>query len=166
MNAEISSMLTGTVVLSLVGVAALLLTLVRGGIASAAVRRVRLASTIALVMQLLHFTEEYSYRLYQQLPELLGLSPWPAAFFVAINCAWLLAWILGIVYIDRFPKAAVFTLWFLGIASVANGILHPLISIVIAQYFPGLWTSLLAGFAGANLSYRLFAATKQDEKTR
>lgn len=55
--------------------------------------------------------------------------------------------------------AALFPLWFLGIAGVANGVAHPALSIRTGGYFPGLVTAPLVGIAGALLIRRLLAVT-------
>jgi hypothetical protein len=50
-----------------------------------------------------------------------------------------------------------FPVWFLAIASAANGVVHPILSLIVAGYFPGLWTSPLAGLLGAALLRTLLA---------
>jgi hypothetical protein len=57
---------------------------------------------------------------------------------------------------------ALFPIWFLGIASTLNGIVHPLLSAVKQGYFPALWTSPFVGVAGALLVRRLVLFTERD----
>ena len=64
------------------------------------------------------------------------------------------AWGLG-----RRRQVALFPLWFLGIASVANGLIHPLLALNAGGYFPGLVTSPLVGAVGALLLARLSRVT-------
>jgi len=56
-------------------------------------------------------------------------------------------------------RAALFPLWFLAIASLANGVAHPLLSVQAGRYFPGLFTSPLVGVAGLALLRQMALAT-------
>jgi hypothetical protein len=53
----------------------------------------------------------------------------------------------------------VFSVWFFAIAAIANGIAHPLLSLRVGGYFPGLLTSPILGLVGILLWSRLMAAT-------
>ncbi len=93
-------------------------------------------------------------------PELLGLKPWPLEFFVSFNVTWLLVWLLCLMGLRRHLRAALFPLWLLGIACVVNLVAHPLMALADGRYFPGLWTSPLAGLVGMPLLGRLAAYTR------
>ncbi len=159
MSEETLSILTGTAGLSLACIAAFALTLARSGIATENARDVRLVSAITLIIQLAHTIEEYHYQFYERFPQLLGLQVWPREFFVIFNLTWLIIWASAIIFIESSPKASAFPLWFLGIASVANGVTHPILSIAVAEYFPGLWTSVILGVTGYFLVTRLVHST-------
>jgi hypothetical protein len=165
MSEELRSILLGTAGLSVAAAAALLLTLARGGIDASEPRRraaVRLAA-VAVLLQALHFSEELATGFHHRFPEVLGLAPWSLGFFVPFNLFWLAVWALSIRALAARRRAALFPLWFLAIASVANGVGHPLLSLRAGGYFPGLATSPLVGVAGVLLFRRLLAITAGGE---
>jgi hypothetical protein len=165
MTGETQSILLGTLGLSTAGVAALALAVSRPGVAVEHFHSVRWMSGLTLGAQSLHFAEEYVYQFNLQLPALLGLTRWPETFFVAFNFFWLAVWAIAIVSISKLPRAVTFPLWFLAIASAANGIAHPLIAIVVGGYFPGLWSSPLVGILGFVLLRKLSLSTSSKGKT-
>jgi hypothetical protein len=156
---EAASALIGTLGLTLAAIVALALASSRPGIAAEHRVGVRRIAVAAVVLQASHFCEEALQQFYLRFPELLGLAPWSREFFVAFNLAWLAIWVLAIACLAKFPRAAAFPLWFLAIASTANGIVHPLLSLAVAGYFPGLWSSPLLGIAGVVLLRALASAT-------
>lgn len=161
MTEELRSILLGTAGLSVAGVIALGLTLARGGVDASAPRlrtTVRLAA-VALLFQAAHFAEEAATGFHHRFPELLGLARWSLRFFVSFNLAWLAIWALSIWGLSVRRRAALFPLWFLGIACVANGLAHPVLSVRAGGYFPGLVTSPLVGVVGTLLLRRLIAIT-------
>lgn len=128
-------------------------------------RKIRHSPAGALLFQLGHFIEESLYEFYVRFPELLGLAPWPREFFVAFNLAWLAIWLLAILGISKYNRIGAFPLWFLAIASAANGIVHPLLSLDVSGYFPGLWSSPFIGILGAKLFGSLISATGTRRKS-
>jgi len=52
---------------------------------------------VSAAFQCLHFVEEFIIHLYQRLPQLLGVQPWSAKFFVAFNLSWISIWILSAI---------------------------------------------------------------------
>jgi hypothetical protein len=156
----VQSILLGTLGLSAAGVAALTLSLAREGIAVEHFRGTRRISVLTLCAQSLHFGEEYFQQFYLRFPELLGLMAWPEPLFLTFNCAWLAVWAIPIAAIAKLPRAVTFPIWFLAIASVANGIAHPYMAIVVGGYFPGLWSSPLVGILGFVLLRKLVIATR------
>ena len=142
------SVLFGTLGLTLAAVVALALAFSRGRVSVAFVPRIRLVSLVAILFQLTHFIEETLQQFYVRFPELLGLAPWPLKFFLVFNLSWLGAWLLAVVGLNGFGRVSAFALWFLAIASMANGIAHPVVAFAVGGYFPGLWSSPFVGILG------------------
>ncbi|HLG56189.1 MAG TPA: HXXEE domain-containing protein [Vicinamibacterales bacterium] len=118
------------------------------------------ATFIALIaLQALHFTEEYAAGFHERFPAFLGLAPWPATFFVPFNVIWLGIWVGAALGLRAGYQLALFPAWFLAIASVANGIAHPVLALATRGYFPGLWTSPLLAAGGMLLWRRLMTIT-------
>ena len=92
---------------------------------------------------------------------MLGLSPWSPRFFVSFNLFWIALWALSLWALSARKRAALFPLWFLGIASVANGVFHPALAFRAGGYFPGLLTSTFVGVAGGWLLRCLFLLTSR-----
>jgi hypothetical protein len=161
MSEELRSILLGTAGLWVVVVVALILTLARGGVGGsvAQVRAAIRTAIAAVLVQAAHFAEELATGFHRRFPELLGLEPWPAGFFVSFNLFWLAIWGVSIWGLAARRWIALFPLWFLGIASVANVLAHPLLSLLVGGYFPGLVSSPLAGLAGVVLLRHLVRLT-------
>jgi hypothetical protein len=165
LNDELRSILLGMAGLWAAAVVALYLTLARPAIDVSGMRlraAVRLA-IIAVLAQAAHFAEELATGFHQRFPELLGLTPWPVGFFVSFNLFWLVIWGLSIRGLTERCWCALFPLWFLAIASVANGLAHPLLSLRDDGYFPGLVSSPFVGIAGILLLRCLFQLTDRRE---
>ncbi len=161
MPEALRSILLGTAGLSLAAAAAAFLTLTRGGV-NAAEPQLRVAlrlAVVAVLAQAAHFAEEAGTGFDQRFPEILGLTGWSSAFFLLFNLFWLAAWALSIWGLSARWRPALFPLWFLAIAGVANGLAHPLLSIRTGGYFPGLFTSPLVGVAGVLLFRSLLVVT-------
>ena len=79
---------------------------------------------------------------------------------MSINLVALAIWLISVFALAQGASVALFPLWFLGVASVANAFLHPALSIATGGYFPGLFTSPIVGGAGALLLSRLFRITE------
>jgi hypothetical protein len=154
-----ASIFLGTLGLTLSALVALILTFTRGEVAAERVPRIRRIASVAILLQLGHFLEETEYQFYVRFPELLGLAPWPREFFMAFNFTWLAIWLLAAVSLAAFKRVSAFSLWFLALASAANGIIHPLVSLSVAGYFPGLWSSPFVGVLGVVLLVSLISAT-------
>jgi len=160
MTSAALSVLLGTLGLTLAALVALTLAYSRPGVADEHVAKVRRIATIGVVVQAGHFGEEYLQQFYLRFPAQLGLAPWPEGFFVFFNLMWLVVWVFAIASLARFPRFGVFPLWFLAIASVANGVFHPLLSLASRGYFPGFWSSPLVGILGVVLVRDLATATR------
>jgi hypothetical protein len=160
MDAILRSEILGTLGLTLACAIALLLTLFRRPADSDALRlRVRSIFVATLLFQTFHFAEEFATHFYSRFPLTLGLIPWPAGFFLALNMSWLVIWTAAIFGLQVGSRLALFAAWFLALTAMTNGIAHPLLSLQVRGYFPGLITSPLLGVAGAFLFVRLMAAT-------
>lgn len=109
---------------------------------------VRRAGAAAVALQALHFGEEWLGGFPDRFPDLLGLAPWPSAFFVSVNLVWLTAWVLVLMRPLLWPGFTLFALWFLALAGLINGVAHPILALAADGYFPGLWTAPLVGAAG------------------
>lgn len=157
MDEPLRSILAGSVGLDIAAVAALVLT-VRRTPRLARPDFVRLG-WITLAMQSVHFVEELFTGFETRFPVLLGLGPWPETFFVSFNLVWLVIWAAALATVGRF-RVALFPVWFLAIAAIANGIAHPLGSVAVRGYFPGLATAPFLGVAGVLLFTRLMAFTR------
>ncbi len=116
-------------------------------------------AAIAILAQAGHFAEELTTALHERLSAAFGLPPMSLGLFVSFNVTWLVIWALSAWGLARRHHVALFPLWFLGIASVANGLLHPLLALNAGGYFPGLATSPLMAVVGALLLARLARVT-------
>ena len=157
----VQSVLLGTAGLSVALVAAVALTLARPGLSEDQALRDRAAQLflVGVAIQCLHFVEEFLWAFHVRLPELLGLTPWTAEFFVAFNVVWIAIWIASGVALRNGMRIALVPIWFFAIAAVANGIAHPVFSAVTGGYFPGLATSPFLGVLGVVLWIRLLTVT-------
>jgi hypothetical protein len=159
----LQSVLVGTIGLSIAAIAAAVLTLSREIRLHAVeeLNRVRYIAVIALVLQCAHFSEEWITGFHRRFPEMLGLAPWSGTFFGAFNMTCIAIWFLCVAFLRNRPRILWFPLWFLAIASVVNGIVHPILSLAAGSYFPGLWTSPLVGIAGVVLLRALTRITSR-----
>lgn len=155
------SLLTGTLALTAVAIVALWLTARRLPVplTPARLRRLRAVFLIAIGCQLAHFAEEIWTGFSSRFPEFLGLERWPTSAFATLNLLWFAVWLLSAFSLQRHFRLAVFPAWFLGLASVANGVAHPLIALSVLGYFPGLWTAPLVFLAGILLLRELVLST-------
>jgi Protein of unknown function with HXXEE motif len=166
MPTEFSSIIIGTSGLTIAVAASSLLAISRPRVSAFALPRVRRLAIAGLLLQTCHFAEEYWSHFYVRFPEFLGLTPWSSTFFVAFNLVWIAIWSLSIAFIGRYPRLGIFPIWFLAIASAVNGVVHPILSLAVSGYFPGLWTSPLVGILGGILLRTLASSTKNAGATR
>jgi hypothetical protein len=117
-------------------------------------------------MQAAHFGEELTTGFHTQFPQRFGLAPWPTSFFVVFNLAWLVIWCVAVALLRSGGRAAAFPIWFLAIAGLANGVVHPALAFSVGGYFPGLWTSPAIGIAGLLLLRWLVQTTAFDPNHR
>jgi hypothetical protein len=161
---ELRSILTGTLGIVVAAALAIGLGVARRHVTAGA-DELRAASRVALAatgVQALHFAEELATGFARRFPELLGLAPWSARFFVTFNLFWLAVWLLCSRALPARRTLALVPLWFLGLAALANGVVHPLLALRAGGYFPGLISSPFVAVAGAILLGRLLRITRPD----
>ncbi len=165
---DLRSVLQGLIPLGMMILVALYLTVTRPVRERDSAARKRLAhiAVAAITLQLFHFLEEASQSFEQRYPDLLGLSPWSSDIFVSFNLFWIVTWVISVVALRWNLLAALFPIWFLGIACVVNAVAHPLMALAAGGYFPGLWTSPFSGLVGALLLYQLSLYTGSRQNTR
>lgn len=161
MGGEFFSILLGTAGLSVAAVIAAWLTFSRSlpVVGSIRLRVAVVLAVIALLSQSAHFAEELLTGFPQRFPALLGLAPWSIRFFVSFNVFWIIVWGFSCWGVTAGRRLALCPLWFLAIASLANGVAHPLLSALAGGYFPGLFTSPLVGVMGFALVRELLLVT-------
>lgn len=109
-----------------------------------------------LAVQGMHAFEEAATGFPQRYPALLGLEPWPIAFFVFFNLGWLAIWLLALISAHRGHRLAWWPILFFALGMTLNGVGHPLLALVVGGYFPGLVTGPIAGLFGIWLLHALF----------
>lgn len=156
------SMLPSAFVLGLAAFAALLLVQSRQPVPDGLAQRLAAARALALATgcQGIHFVEEAATGFHEQIPVLLGLPAMPFSAFVVFNLAWLGAWIASVPGLRSARAAAFFAAWFLAIAGMFNGVVHPLLAVAAGGYIPGLVSSPFIAGASVLLWLRLRAATR------
>jgi hypothetical protein len=161
MDDGLRSMVVGPAPLYLLAALALVLTWRRRVSAQSPDDRDRLTDLVllGLAAQCLHFTEEFVTGFHVRAPGVFGLVPWSSEFFVTFNLVWLAVWLVSLVGIRRRIQLAFFPVWFFALALTGNGVAHPLLSVATGGYFPGLYTSPVAGGIGLALLSRLWKAT-------
>lgn len=162
MSDELRSILLGTSGLSVLVLVSMIVAAARpprDG-ASSGIHRVRRLAAIAIAAQSMHVLEEGLTGFHVRFPELLGLAPWSASFFIGFNFFWILVWVVCAAFLPL-TRASLFPLWFLAIASTLNGVAHPILSFQTGGYFPGLWTSPLVGLAGLLLLRSMDSLTRR-----
>jgi Protein of unknown function with HXXEE motif len=162
MEENVRGILLGTAGLSVAAVMALLLTILRTPIEQKEADRERLARLLllGLAVQCLHFMEEFVTCFPNRFPVLLGLPAWSENFFVVFNLIWLSIWILSALGLPKGSRLLLFPVWFFGLASIVNGVVHPVLAILVQGYFPGLISSPVLGVLGGLVGIRLLALTR------
>jgi hypothetical protein len=110
---------------------------------------------IAVGFQSLHFLEEYLSGFQAEFPQFFGYS-WSDHQFVIFNLLWLCVLIfngVGVYYGIRLSYLLVY--FFVIVGGIANGVAHPLLSLMKGGYFPGLYTSPIVLVIGVVLLLKL-----------
>lgn len=163
MNNQFSSILPSMAILGSFAVFALYLTFTRGWSHESRMHihgAVQIAM-VAIFFQTVHFAEELLTGFHERFPALFGRAPMPLSFFVSFNVAWLVIWSLCAWGLASRKPVVLFPLWFLGIGCIANGVAHPMLSVLARGYFPGLVTSPVVGIFGVLLLRRLLFVTSR-----
>jgi hypothetical protein len=116
-----------------------------------------------VVAQACHSVEEYAYRLYDVFPParlLVSLfSDDPRRGFIIFNVAFVaLGFCCYLWPVRRGWPSAVPIMWVAAAIEATNGIVHPLFSIAVGGYTPGLVTSLVLLPLALLLARRLLRA--------
>lgn len=166
MNSTLRSELLGTAALWIAAAVALGLTLARRPVDAGRANRRQATSLVVvlLALQSLHAAEEYATGFSEQFPAVLGLAPWPAAFFLVFNVSLLVVWAAAVPGLAAGYRPAYMPVWFLALAGMANGVAHPLLALGAGGYFPGLLTSPLVGIGGVLLWRRLMTITEVETR--
>ena len=118
-------------------------------------RRVLPALATAVVVQLVHLTEEYYTGFQRALPALFGYA-WEDWRFLTFNGAWLLAFGASAVAIAHRRSLGYLGAFFLAVGGgVGNGLAHLALVVRAGGYFPGAYTAPLSFAAGVLLLARL-----------
>ena len=156
------SLLPSIFVLGLAALAALFLALQRQSPPKNAAERLSASRALALavLVQSIHFTEELLTGFHERVPALFGQPAMSLSFFVVFNLAWLVIWLASIPGLQSARTGAYFAAWFLAIAGMFNGVLHPLMALADGGYFPGVASSPFIAAASVWLWLRLRNATR------
>lgn len=159
--AQFSSYLPTIVVLGSLAVTSLILTAARPRLRPEvrASGRFTLLVTLTILAQCLHFLEELLSGFPIRFPEIFGAPPMSSVFFIAFNVVWLFTWAAALIAVRHGSVAALWPLWFLGLATVLNLVAHPLLALRSSGYFPGVFTALPVGVLGLLLLGELRRAT-------
>lgn len=109
----------------------------------------------AVSIQCIHFLEEYLTGFQTAFPQFFGYA-WSDQQFVALNLSWLAVFVIAGVGIHyRIRLAYLIVYFFVIVGGIANGLAHPLLSLMKGGYFPGLFTSPFALLVGLILLKKL-----------
>lgn len=115
---------------------------------------------LAIVVQCMHFSEEYLTGFQRQFPMMMMGYEWSDARFVAFNMAWLAIFVLAALGVYRRSSLAYLVVIFLAlIGGIGNGASHLLLSARQGRYFPGLITAPFCLLAGIAVLIKLFGKT-------
>jgi hypothetical protein len=117
---------------------------------------------IALAWQLVHFLEEYFTGFNYRWPtEIFHARPYGDKQFVAINVGSYAVFIVGgVALLKRIPELYLPAVFFSVMGVMFNAIQHPIYSLMVKGYFPGLWTSFVDLALGPILLKRLLLSAK------
>ena len=140
----------------------------------AILRRKRLAGErivplyfVSLAWQLVHFLEEYFTGFNYRWPtEIFRTRPYEDKQFVAINVGSYAVFIIGgIALLKRVPEFYLPAVFFSVMGVMFNGVQHPVYSLMVKGYFPGLWTSFLDLVLGPVLLKQLLLTSAPSDTT-
>jgi hypothetical protein len=124
-------------------------------------RQVLPAYFFAIVMQLLHLSEEYRSGFYRAFPPVFGAPAWSGSAFLLFNAIWLSVFGLGAYGLIRRSQWATVIAFFLALGGgVLNGLGHAVLAVQAGAYFPGLYTAPLVFVAGSVLAFKLLRSSR------
>jgi hypothetical protein len=113
---------------------------------------------LGLVVQCLHFAEEFATGFQRDFPHLLGYE-WSDARFVTFNMVWLALFLLAALGVHRRVSLAYLAVTFFALGGgIGNGAGHLLLCLRRGGYFPGAVTAPLCLLLGILLIHRLFTS--------
>lgn len=112
-----------------------------------------------ILIQALHFFEEWRSGFFIEFPEIFGLPPMSETVFVWFNLTWLVIWAVALFASRAGFVIALCPLWFLGLGMALNLVAHPALALSVGGYFPGLLTAPLVGVLGILVIGELVKAT-------
>jgi hypothetical protein len=111
--------------------------------------------TVALLVQVAHFLEEYLTGFHRSFPTLFGYV-WEDSRFVAFNLAWIAILAVSAFAILRGYRLGHLGGFFLAVgAGIGNGFGHLALAIRAGGYFPGSYTAVLSLGVGSVLLAQL-----------
>jgi len=121
----------------------------------------------SITIQILHFSEEYTGRLFELAPPLFNLSPLPAQKFLVFNLIWIGIFLVAAVGVLRRIRLALLPVWFMAlIGGIGNSIFHTWLAVQSGGYVPGLATALVNLPVGVALVYLLAKPAGQDSTSK
>lgn len=117
---------------------------------------------LALAWQLVHFVEENSTGFRYRWPvEIFDTQPYGDRQYVAINALSYAVFLAGAVaLLKRKAEFSLPAVFFAVMGVMYNGVQHPIYSLMVKGYFPGLWTGLVDLIMGPFLLRSLFASAE------
>jgi hypothetical protein len=118
---------------------------------------------LSLAWQFVHFVEENSTGFRYRWPlEIFGTRPYGSKQYVAINALSYAVFLAGgVALLRQIPAFSLPAVFFAVMGVMYNGVQHPIYSIKVKGYFPGLWTGLVDLFIGPILLRRLLSPPQQ-----
>lgn len=101
-----------------------------------------------LAAQCGHFAEEYFTGFQSAFPASFGLPPLSNATFLTINLGFIVLWLVCLPGLHSGYRIFLVPLWFLALASLVNGVAHPLLALLDGGYFPGLISAVPVAVCG------------------
>ena len=105
--------------------------------------RIRWIYGAAVVVQAIHFAEEYFNGFQREFPSLWGYG-WSDALFAGFNLVALGVFVLAAIGLFLGVRLALLLVWFMAIVGgLGNGLFHTAMTLSRGAYFPGFYTGLL-----------------------
>lgn len=111
-----------------------------------------------IILQIIHFTEEYYTGFHRELPLLFNRTEWTESRFLTFNIIWIL--ILSVSAYGAYKKiklSYLFIWFFIFVVGIGNGIMHSLLSLTRGGYFPGTVSAIFLFITGIIMLRRVFA---------